>query len=123
MLFIIRLLIIAVLSYLAELFFPWWSVVICAFFVGAIMRTRGINAFLSGFLGVGLLWLIAAWIIDAQSSAVLSEKVAAIFQLNQSVLIIVITAFTGAIVGGLGALSGNYFRDIFEPEKPKSRYY
>lgn len=123
MVFLIKVILIAALTYVSELFLPWWSAVICAFLVGLALRARGINAFLSGFLGVGLLWMVYAWLIDIETNAILTTKLANLFQLNQPVILIVITAFIGAIVGGMGSLCGNLFRRIFEPDRSDAKYY
>lgn len=118
MLFILKVVLIAASCYLAELVFPWWSIVICAFIIGGVIPTRSFNAFLSGFLGVGLLWLIYAWVIDSAADSIISSKIAPLFFVNNESILIVLTALTGAIAGGMGAWSGSLFINIFRKEKP-----
>ena len=65
--FIFKVILTAAVCYVVELFLPWWTVAIVSFGVNVALPTNGFNAFLSGFLGVGLLWLGMAWLIDAQS--------------------------------------------------------
>lgn len=120
--FILKVVLIAGLSYLAELFLPWWSIVICAFLVSLIIPTRSLNSFLSGFLGVGLLWLLFAWVIDAQSDSLLMAKVADLLEFSQSAALIAITATIGALVGGFASLSGTFFRRIFTTERSEKYY-
>jgi hypothetical protein len=121
--FILQLVLIGGLSYISEMFFPWWTIVICAFFIGLFVSTSGLNAFLSGFLGLGLLWMVYAWIIDLQTDSILSTKIAALFTLTQPAILIVLTGFIAAVVGGLGSLTGNFLRRIFVKEKPQSKYF
>lgn len=120
--FILKIILIAGLSYLVELFFPWWSVVFCAFIVGMILPTKGFNDFLAGFLGVGLLWLIFAWMIDLDTDSILTEQIAPILKMSNALVVVAVTGLVGGLVGGFGALSGSQLRRIFMPDPPKSGY-
>jgi hypothetical protein len=105
--FLLATLLIAVISFLAGLYLPWWSIAIVAFLV-AFLIPQGIGpSFFSGFLGIFLLWgLLALW-IDIKNESILSHKIAQLFPLGgSSVLLILITAFIGALVGGFAAMSG-----------------
>ncbi|MEM8966624.1 MAG: hypothetical protein AAGE93_09410 [Bacteroidota bacterium] len=118
-----KVILIAGLSYIAEQFFPWWSVVIFAFLVSFIIPTKGFNAFISGFLGVGLLWLIFAWMIDSNTNSILTEKIAQLFQVNQAGLVVAMTGAIGGLTGGFAALSGSLLRTINQKEPVKPGYY
>jgi MFS-type transporter involved in bile tolerance (Atg22 family) len=120
--FLFKTVLIAALSYVGELFFPWWIVVISAFLGGALVHSRGINSFLSGFLGVGLLWLIYAWVLDLRAESIISTQVAPLFSMEEPAFLILATALLGAIMGGLGALSGDLFIKSF-PKREKNKYY
>ena len=121
--FIAKLVLTAGLCYFAELFFPWWIVAVCAFVINLFLPTKGFNAFLSGFLGVGLLWLLFAWLIDADTSSLLTDKIAEQFGLTNSSLLVALTGLVGGIVGGFAAMSGSLFRNLRHSEEPKSSYY
>lgn len=121
--FIFKIILIAGLSYLFELFLPWWSVVIAAFLVNLWMPSKGFVDFLSGFLGVGLLWLIYAWLIDSDTASVLSARIAQLFNMPNASFMIAVTGLVGGIAGGFAALSGSQFRRIFIKEEPKRGYY
>lgn len=120
--FILKVILIAGLSYLSELFLPWWSVVICAFLIGVIIPTKGFNDFLSGFLGVGLLWLFFAFMIDFDTDSILTSQIAPLLNLNNALVVIAVTGLLGGIVGGLATLSGSQLRRIFLPDPPKPGY-
>lgn len=121
--FILLVIAIALSSYLAELLFPWWSAALCAFIITALFPTRGFKAFLSGFFGVGLLWLFGALLFSMQTDFILTDKVASLMQLGSSGILILITALVGALAGGLGALSGNQLRRLLKGgRRQKSRY-
>lgn len=121
--FIFKMILIAGISYLLELFLPWWSVVVASFLVNLWLPTKGLSSFLSGFLGVGLLWLIYAWLIDADTASIMSERMANVFSLGNPALMIALTGLAGGLAGGFAALSGSQFRLIFMKDLPKRGYY
>lgn len=109
--FIISLLLTALLSFTAGLYLPWWTIAVCAFIVSVLILQQPLRAFLAGFLGVFLLWVIFSLLIDAANNHILSHKIASIFPLGGiPFLLILITGFIGGLVGGMAALSGSYLR-------------
>jgi hypothetical protein len=109
--YIISILLTALLSFVTGLFLPWWSIAFAAFLVSALIRQKPSMSFLSGFLGVFLLWEILAWWIDNKNDSILSQKIAQIIPLGGStILLILLTSVTGALVGGFAALAGSYLR-------------
>lgn len=105
--FLLATLLTALLSFIAGLYLPWWSIAIIAFLVALFMGQFIGRSFLSGFLGIFLLWFIVALWIDIKNEHILSQKIAQLFSLgNSSVLLILITALLGALVGGFAAMSG-----------------
>jgi hypothetical protein len=108
---IVAIMLTALLSFVGGLYLPWWSIAIAAFVSVLLIPLAGGRAFLAGFGGVFLLWFLLALWIDVKNQHILSKKIAEIFPLGGSSLaIILVTAFIGALVGGLGALSGSYLR-------------
>ena len=117
-----RIILIAGLAYLTESFLPWWSVVIVSFLVVlAIPAKSSWNAYFSGFFGVGLLWVIFSWMINNETNAILTTKIAELFHMSNPEVMVFLAGFIGGMVGGFAALSGNYFRKIFE--KKSTGYY
>lgn len=111
--FLVSILLIALLSFALGLEFPWWSLAVAAFVVAALIHQRAGKSFLSGFLGVFLLWGILAFIIDQRNQQTLSRKIAELFSLGEgSLLLILITALVGGLVAGFAAMSGSYLRTI-----------
>lgn len=120
--FLFRTIIIAVVAHFALLYFPWWSIAVCGFFAGALLSGTNTSSFFSGFLGIGLLWLIQSFIIHNSSEGLLSDKIAALFALPNGVYVIIITALLGGIVGGFSTLSGLRFRKLFKKERDRGLY-
>ena len=95
--FPVQILVIIILGFFMELFFPWWSVAIAAFAGGLLINTR--SNFLAGFLAVGLLWVGKALISDLSTDSDLADRVARIFMLhNKAVLIFIIFILSGVQV-------------------------
>ncbi|HEU4473082.1 MAG TPA: hypothetical protein VFR58_18450 [Flavisolibacter sp.] len=106
--FLLSVLLTAALAFVAGLYLPWWSIAIVAFLVALLIRQRIGFSFLSGFAGIFLLWGVLALWIDIKNSGLLSRRIAALFSLGESsILLILITAFIGALVGGFAAMSGS----------------
>jgi len=113
---LIAIILTALLSFAIGFYMNWWSNALAAFLVAALVRQNPGRAWISGFLGVFLLWAVLAWWIDIKNQSILSQKIAQVFPLGGSVfLLILITALLGALVGGFGALTGSYIRKSNRP--------
>ena len=111
--FTLALLLTAAICFLAGLHLEWWSIALVAFFVALLIPQKIAGAFLSGFLGVFILWaILAAW-IDSKNGNSLSHKMAEIFKLGgSSILLILVTALIGGLVGGFAAMAGSSLRPV-----------
>ena len=109
--FLLAILLTAALSFVAGMFLPWWSIAIVSFLVALLLIQNIGKGFLSGFLGIFILWgLLALW-IDIRNESILSHKIAQLFPLaGSSILMILVTAFVGAVVGGFAAMAGSSLR-------------
>ena len=109
--FLLSILLTAALAFLAGLFLPWWSIALIAFLVAVIIPQHIGLGFLSGFLAIFLLWGILAVWTDMQNQSILSKKIASLFPLGGSVmLLILVTSVVGAMVGGFAAMAGSSLR-------------
>ena len=103
---------IALLAFAAGLFsfLPWWTFAVTSFIVAAAIHQTPGKAFMSGFLGLFLLWGILALIIDNANDHILSVKVAGVLGLSSGSMLIMITALVGGLVSAFAALTGSYIR-------------
>lgn len=90
---------------------PWWGFAISSFLVALAVHQKPGKAFLSGFLGLFILWAGIALLKDAANGHILSVKVARILPMGGSYLVLIlVTGIVGGLTSGLAALSGSYLR-------------
>lgn len=109
--FIVSVLLTALIAFAAGIFLPWWSIAVAGFLVAVIVPQKAFKSFLSGFLGIFLLWAVLSLWIDQSNQGILLQRVAALFKLNNAAwLLFLITALIGGLIGGFAALTGSYVR-------------
>src|ERR1700743_1584897 len=96
--FFVTMALIALLSCVLALFFPWWTIALAAFAVSALIPQPPLPAFFSGFAALFLLWGLLALVADLANESILSARVAAVLPLGgSSIAILLVTAFVGAL--------------------------
>ena len=109
--FLAAIILTALLAFISGLFLPWWGIAITSLLVGVLIHQHAGKAFLSGLLGVFLLWAGLAWWIDMKNNGVLSKKIAAVLPLGgNALLLILLTGLVGGLVAGMAATSGSFLR-------------
>ena len=111
--FTISILLAALLTYAIGIYgnLPWWSFVITNLLIAVAIPQKPFLAFASGAIGVGMLWAGLAMGIDLANNHILSTKVANLLPLKGSYKgLIILTAFLGALLGGLASLTGSFVR-------------
>ena len=107
----IQILLIAVLSLLAQLVLPWWSLAITAFAVCYWRATGAGSAFWYGFAGVALVWLTYALLIHVRTDGIFTGRMSQLlFKADASSLLIMAAAVLSGLVGGLAGLAGYFVR-------------
>jgi hypothetical protein len=105
---IYQLISILFFAFVLEMLLPWWSIAIAAFAGGLLLKSK--YNFIAGVLGIGILWLGAALIIDLTSATPLTEKVAHIFSLPNKAMLFLVTAILSGLVGGFACLAGSVLK-------------
>ena len=109
--FLVAIILTGLLAFISGLFLPWWCMAITSLLVALLVHQKAGKAFLSGLLGVFLLWAALAWWIDMKNNGVLSVKIASVLPLGGSrIVLILATGLIGGLVAGLAAMSGSYLR-------------
>jgi len=111
--FILSIFLVALVTYAIGIYgtLPWWSFVVTNLIIAVALPIKPAQSFLAGAIGVGALWAGLAFGIDLANNHILSTKVAQILPLGGSyIALIIITAFVGALLGGLASLTGSFVR-------------
>jgi len=119
--FLLKIILIAGLTYLLQLVLPFWIIAVVAFLLNYAIKTNGWSSFFSGFIAIFLLWFIVSTAIESHSGGLLVTKVGNLFGLS-NLLLKIVTAIIGALIAGLSGLtarmlfvrgesrrSGNYY--------------
>jgi hypothetical protein len=120
--FLFKTLLIFSFGYLAGLYLPFWSLIITAFIVSAVIRTSLPSSFIAGFIAIFALWFFQAFLIDQETNSILTNRVAPIFSMSNIGLILV-TGLVGGLTGAFGATSGTLFTNMIRRKKRKNKYY
>jgi hypothetical protein len=111
--FLLAMLLTASLSFIAGIYLPWWSIALVAFGVALLVKQRIGMAYLSAFAAIFFLWGGLSFLLHFRNQGMLSEKIARLFPLQgQTILLILLTAFLGALVAGFAAMSGSSLRPV-----------
>ena len=121
--FFSQIILVMLFAYLAQFVLPWWGVFPAAGLAGLLVPNKGAATFAAGLLGVALLWFGQVYLIDAANESILSSKVAGIFGLSSSLLLMLATSAIGGIAGGFAALTGKLFRDLFKKKQERYSVY
>lgn len=111
--FFVSMVLTAFLAYVAGIYssLAWWSFAVTAIIVSIAIHQKPGKAFLSGFLGLFLLWVGLSLFKDVANEHILSGKVAKILPLGGSyIALILVTGIVGGLVSGLAAVTGSYAR-------------
>ena len=106
-------LIILILTFICSYFFQWWMIAVIAFTAAILVGNKPGKAFLAGFGGVFIAWTILALMKSLPNDNMLATRVASLFQLPNWLLLLIVTAFIGGLVGGMAAVSGALIKKAF----------
>jgi hypothetical protein len=111
--FIFATLAIAVLGFGVQLVLPWWSLALVAFLIGFVSNLSGWAALAAGFLGSGSVWALYALMLNTGNDSLLAHKMAALFGVPSSALLLVaISALIAALLGGFAAAGGRNLKQL-----------
>ncbi len=116
--FVAKIVVIALACGIAQLYMPWWIIAVIPFVVELLIKGKSGYGFFSGFYGVALLWFTYSLALDMQTSSILSEKIATLFQLPAwSISMVILAGLLGGLVGGVSSLSGSYLRALLTKDE------
>lgn len=109
----------ALLAAVVQKELPWWSAAIVAFAMCFGQAQSGRAAFLVGFAGLGLSWLVPAAWLAYQNNGLLAHRMALLLPLGGSVpVLVLVTTLVIGLAGGLAGLAGRWLREAIAPAHP-----
>lgn len=112
--FLLIVILSAALAFGLGMYLPWWSVAIAGFLAGVAVPAKPGVAFLGGLIGLFLLWGGLTYYISSHNDNILAHRFSMlILKQDNPMLLMLMTASIGAIVGAFSALSGSLCRIIF----------
>ncbi len=97
----------------AAQFLPWWNIVVICFIAGAILNMDGWKSFLCGLVAIFLLWGLSAGWSFHHGSYIIANRMGSLLGNVGGVALMFITGLVGGLLGGLGSMTGGFFRRIF----------
>ena len=92
----------------------WWWVMIVPFSYGAAAAQSRGKAFRTGFFAAGLLWLGTSLYLYLTGSLLIASRMAGMFGLGKSWLMIFITGLIAAVAAGVSGYAGYAVRGLFK---------
>jgi len=98
--------VIAVLSFLFQLFLPWWTMAIASFIPAFFLGKKSSQVITGGFTACGLVWVLMALFVQLSKGNLMTIRIAELFSLPSPWLLFLVSFFIAGVVGGLAAYAG-----------------
>jgi hypothetical protein len=110
-------LLIFIISFIVQLFLPWWIIIPIVFACCGIKASSGKSAFLISFLAIFTLWLGMSLFFSFKNDHILASRVGVMLGLNPAsynwIMVALISTLPGAITAGFAGISGYLLKKIF----------
>jgi hypothetical protein len=112
--FVASFVLTALFTYATFLFsqaLPWWAFAVGAFVAGVSVSQKAFVAWLAGFAGVALVWLVLTYMANDANEGVLAKRMVQVFKMGTSpVVMVLMSALVGGLVGGFACMTGTALR-------------
>ena len=112
--FIVCLLSLVVVTGIAQSFLPWWILIPVGFMVGLWYQGSIFKSYCLGFVGIFLLWLIAASYFNYSNGGTMAPLLGNLFGNLPGIVSLLMTSVIGGLMGGLSVLNGSLFRTLLK---------
>lgn len=123
---IIRIILIGTLTYFVSPYFTWWTGMATAFLVCLALPSSSLNAFVAGFLGVGVAWFVQAITLDIANQSTFTEVIIELLSvpvITDPFALVLATGLIGGISGGFAGATGASLRQANQKKKNRGGYY
>ena len=121
--FFLSALLIFIFGNLCHVGLPWWAIApLAAIFVWLLPPKSMLGAFAAGFLAGMSLWWVNAYLLNLANDGIFAAKIGEIFQGRNSSTLLYATALMGGLLGGFGALTGYWAKDLTKKQDRQDYY-
>lgn len=113
---LIGIILTGVLTFILGEWGPWWLVFIAPIPATIYFNYSSRGAALTGYIGVGLCWLIYSFAVSIPNDFLMVARAGAMFGGLSGIAYILVSSFLGGIFGAIGALLGWSISHIFNPK-------
>ncbi len=107
------IILIALCSFIACIYLPWWVIAVVSFLISVTIPQQAGKAYLTGFTAIFLLWVGIATAISFSNNFIFAHKISLlILKIDNPILLITVTGLLGGIVAGFAAMAGSFLRVI-----------
>jgi hypothetical protein len=115
--FFVSIILTALLAFAVSIQLPWWFIAIAACIIAFVIPQTNGKATLSGFLGIFLLWIVLALVVQQKGGELITKQMASLLPLKgNTFLLVLVTGFIGGLTGGMGALTGSLGRKLLKKD-------
>jgi hypothetical protein len=94
----------------------WWWTMLIPFLYGLLLSKSAWEGFRTGAASAGLTWLGMSVHVYFTGSKIIASRVGAMFGLNASLVMILVTVLVAAVSGGMAGLAGSMLKKAFIPK-------
>ena len=106
--------VLLILSFIAQLFLPWWVISILSFIVCYAVNPGKFLAFSGSMMAIFILWAVKAYVSEFNFDESISGLLGKILGNVSSNAVFFLTGLTGGLIAGLSGLLGTWTRDIIK---------
>jgi hypothetical protein len=88
----------------------WWWIILVPLVCGVLLAKTGWQAFRTGMLSAGLLWLAWSLYLMFSGSDIIAQRIAIMIGVNSTWLLVLMTALIAALSAGFSGSSGYFLR-------------
>ncbi len=112
--------VILILAFALQSFFPWWVIIVVSFATCGIIGKTGKISFWQPLLAIIILWTGMALYKSLPNHHLLAGRVAEMFGLKAWPAILAVTALIGGLAAGISGYCGYHFRKATIKSKAKA---
>lgn len=91
----------------------WWWITLVPFLYSLLLSKSGWGGFRTGAVSAGFIWLGMSAYMYLSGSKIIAARVAVMFGVNVSWLMVLVTALVAAVAGGIAGLAGSMLKKAF----------